>query len=271
MTDLRVTAFFGCLIQAFVINRAPPGLVPWLFLAQTIAPLYDHHTVKWHSRQRLLDALIQGSLHASTLVLPVIAFWINPRTAAGGNLTIAKSLAPLVALALHTFRGTTLSLIVAAIGASCTVISMGGANVVSVPAMLCLVASCVAGVLLGMAQRRSQHGPCWTEMTLISVAALLWTTSHGPVELSRAEVAGLGLHVALSVSVHRSMCQLFESLSRDPVEITAFLSVRRATTVMLEKWISAAPVHQSFAAGVVVASSFFVGRMTAVASPPKRQ
>jgi hypothetical protein len=252
----RVRALTLACVQAYVVHRVDErgDLLPWFLLVQTAAALPALHTVKLTLNRH---AALQGALHASSLVLPIVAGWCEPRAVAGGNRTLVKSAAPLVALLCCGSRRAS-QWVAALVGFGAMLVAMGSldydASVGSAwwwLASAVLWASCVAGVLLGMAQQRT-GGPMWTEMTLVSLACLALTTTAGSAQLHLADYLCLLGHFVLSAITHTEMRRMLASVRHDPVTITMLLSARRAFTVTSEKWLAGAPLQQSLAALLAV-------------------
>lgn len=250
MTGLRVRVVALAMLQAALLARAPPHQVPWLLVAQVSAGLVD-----WRRQPRAGSTAValQTSLYAVSLLAPLAAAAVHP--GAGGRVSraLAKTLAPLAALAAQRQRTTQRQWIAASIayaGFVTTALTTSDAQHerIEVDGAWCaahallLLGTC-AGVALGVAQQRAACGPCWTEMslgaTLLLAASAL--VAHPPAPPSVGAVALLLGHFALSLYVQRTVRAYSHAVAHDALALTATLSVRRALSVALEA--CTAPSH----------------------------
>jgi len=243
----RTLVFAACCAQAFLCDRAPVRLRGWMLLTQALVPLYDGSP--WvRSATQLRHGLAQGLLHGLSLALPLlVAQWCD-ECASRGNRTLARCSAPIMALALDYANSTARQWLVAVAVYIAMLAATGPVHEPFGAAHLLLLGSALAGVLLGTAQRRSPFGPAWSEMALVSAAMVAVGGSATLVAVDATEAALVIAYAAVSLMTHSLVRDLFRLFGFEPLKMTAFLTARRAATVALEKWITAAPVAETAAA-----------------------
>jgi len=246
-----------CCFQAFILNRYRSDLFPWLLLAQTVAPLYDEHRIRYKTYKELQIALIQGVLHALSIFTPMLAGELCAPSIDRGNRTLTRSIAPIMALALF-YRDSTVWQWVTSLVAYVALLGSTGTSIDYLETPECILAhvlllfSSFCGVLLGVVQR---EGAYWTEMTLVSSFVLAISGGVYGTDAAMEHIPLIVSHTIFSVYVHRRMRTMLDKMRQDPVSVTVILSTRRALTVLIEKWFVSGSLLEQILALLAVLSS----------------
>lgn len=241
-----------CCAQAWLLERLPDKSL--LVTVQAAAPLFDGQIPA--SQVHRAVVVLQGSLFALSLLLGALAQRSDPYYGGAAMNALIKSLAPLMCIAI---KGDTRSRNwLAALGSFGGIVLATGTHawLVLTPDALTayslLFAATLAGVALGLVQE--YYGHCWREMSLVSALICAGAALYDKHEPTPQLALELALYGTLSFFVNRAMRQYTTSVHQSAFWLGMALNERRAVTIALGAWTSAAPTRLLLGAALTLAS-----------------